>query len=127
MNFQIILYQSFEESDQIIHKIFIIKPYVKADPDADAADIVIELMELFGEYHAVLRIIIVDIKGKTRQTADSVIVYMSSAFHKKKATNYLPNKTNPGDKALATTPTKTDRPVFFAGYRVIVKRSVAKE
>jgi len=37
------------------------------------------------------------------------------------------NKTNPGDKALATTPTKTDRPVFFAGYRVIVKRSVAKE
>jgi hypothetical protein len=37
------------------------------------------------------------------------------------------NKTNPGDKALATTPTKTDKPVFFAGYRVIVKRSVAKE
>ncbi len=36
------------------------------------------------------------------------------------------NKPNPGDKALATTPTKTDRPVFFAGYRVIVKRSVAK-
>jgi hypothetical protein len=32
-------------------------------------------MELFGEYHAVLRIVIVDIKGKTRQTADSVIVY----------------------------------------------------
>ncbi len=26
-----------------------IKPYVKADPDADAADIVIELMELFRE------------------------------------------------------------------------------
>jgi hypothetical protein len=66
-----------------------IKPYVKADPDADAADIVIELMELFREYHVVLRIIIVDIKGKTRQTADSVIVYMSSTFHKKKATNYL--------------------------------------
>jgi hypothetical protein len=65
-----------------------IKPYVKADPDADAADIVVELMELFGEYHAVLRIVIVDIKGKTRQTADSVIVYMSSTFHKKKATNY---------------------------------------
>ncbi len=66
-----------------------IKPYVKADPDADAADIVVELMELFGEYHAVLRIVIVDIKGKTRQMADSVIVYMSSTFHKKKATNYL--------------------------------------
>jgi hypothetical protein len=66
-----------------------IKPYVGADPDADAADIVVELMELFGEYHAVLRIVIVDIKGKTRQTADSVIVYMSSTFHKKKATNYL--------------------------------------
>jgi hypothetical protein len=66
-----------------------IKPYVEADPDADAADIAIELMELFGEYHAVLRIVIVDIKGKTRQTADSVIVYMSSTFHKKKATNYL--------------------------------------
>jgi hypothetical protein len=66
-----------------------IKPYVKADPDADAADIVVELMELFREYHPVLRIVIVDIKGKTRQTADSVIVYMSSTFHKKKATNYI--------------------------------------
>jgi flagellar biosynthesis/type III secretory pathway protein FliH len=43
-----------------------IKPYIDADPDADAADIVVELMELFGEYHAVLRIVIVDIKGKTR-------------------------------------------------------------
>jgi hypothetical protein len=66
-----------------------IKPYIEADPDADAADIVVELMELFGEYHVVLRIVIVDIKGKTRQMADSVIVYMSSTFHKKKATNYL--------------------------------------
>jgi hypothetical protein len=64
-----------------------IKPYIDADPDADAADIVVKLMELFVEYHAVLRIVIVDIKGKTRQTADSVIVYMSSTFHKKKATN----------------------------------------
>jgi hypothetical protein len=49
----------------------------------------VELMELFGEYHAVLRIVIVDIKGKTRQMADTVIVYTSSMFHKKKATNYL--------------------------------------
>jgi hypothetical protein len=66
-----------------------IKPYIDADPDADAADIVVKLMELFGEYHAVLRIVIVDIKGKTRQTEDSVIVYMSSTIHKKKAINYL--------------------------------------
>jgi hypothetical protein len=35
-----------------------IKPYIEADPDADAADIVIELMELFGEYHVVLRILV---------------------------------------------------------------------
>jgi hypothetical protein len=66
-----------------------IKPYIAADPDADAADIVVELKELFGEYHAVLRNVIVDIKGKTRQTADPVIVYISSTFHKKKATSYL--------------------------------------
>jgi hypothetical protein len=56
-----------------------IKPYIDADPDADAADIVVELMELFGEYHAVLRIVIVDIKGKTSQTADSVIITSSSS------------------------------------------------
>jgi hypothetical protein len=66
-----------------------IKKYIKAPPHADAADIAVELMELMDEYHAVTRVIIVDIKGKTRQTADSVIVYMSSSFHKQKATNDL--------------------------------------
>jgi hypothetical protein len=66
-----------------------IKAYLNVSADAAAADIAVELTKLFDEYHAVTRTIIVDIKGRTRQTADSVIVYMSSTYHKQKATSAL--------------------------------------
>jgi hypothetical protein len=72
-----------------ISRISSTKEYIEAPPYADAADIAVELIELFDEYHAVTRIVIVDIKGKTRQRADSVIVYLLSTFHKQKATSYL--------------------------------------
>ena len=62
-----------------------LKNYLQAPEDTDPSDIIVELMELFDEYHAISRIILVDLKGKTRQTCDSVIVYMSSTYHKQKA------------------------------------------
>ncbi len=66
-----------------------IKEYIKEPANTDPAEIVVMLMELFDVYHAVSRIMLVGIKGTTRQTADAAIVYMSSTFYKKKATCYL--------------------------------------
>ena len=65
--------------------ILTLKSYMEFPEDTDPQVIIVELMNRFNEYHAISRIILTDLKNKTRQTCDSVIVYMSSTYHKQKA------------------------------------------
>ena len=66
-----------------------LKHHLGAPQQEDPQAIIVELMELFDEYHSISRIILVDIKNKTRQSCDTAIVYMSSTYHKQKACSDL--------------------------------------